>query len=201
MAVRTNREYRNININFRAKEDDEYIVEGYATTFDEPYVMYEIDGVEYKEQISSDAFASCDMSDIVFLVNHEGTPFARNKNGTLEVSVDEKGLKVVADLSTTEETRECYLKIKSGLLDKMSWAFKIEEDTYNKKEHLRTITKVPKIYDVSVVTYPANPDTEISARDFFNGVIEKEKAERLALEQRRKKLQLKMKLEEIKNGN
>lgn len=197
MAVKSNREYRSININFRAKEDDDYIVEGYATTFDEPYVMYDIDGIEYKEQISSDAFASCDMTDIVFLVNHEGTPFARNKNGTLEVTIDEKGLKVVANLGTTEATRECYKQIKSGLLDKMSWAFSVEASEYDEKQHLRTITKVPKIYDVSVVTYPANPDTEISARDYFNGVIEKEKAERLALEQRRRKLQLKMKLEEI----
>lgn len=176
--VKNDREYRMItapDIQFRAKEDEEYKVEGYATTFDDPYVMMEYDGVKYMEQVDRNALTGADMSDVIFLYNHEGMVFARQSNGSLELTINDKGLHVIADLSLTEESRKMYESIKAGLVTQMSWAFRIEEDSYNEKTHTRSILKVAKVYDVSAVSIPANPNTDISARSYFDGVIEEER--------------------------
>lgn len=194
MAVKNEREYRTIKLTeFRASEEpDSYIVEGYATTFDDPYVLWEYDGVEYKEQIDKNAFVDADMKDVVFLYNHDGMVFARTRNKSVELSIDDHGLKVKADLRLTSAAREMYETIKAGLVDAMSWAFTIREEKYDKDKHLRTITKVKKVYDVSAVSFPANPATEISARSFVDGVINEEKAERLDLAKKRLKLKAKI---------
>lgn len=165
-------------------EEPSYRVEGYATTYDDPYTLFSYDGIDYKEQISRDALAGADMSDVIFLYNHEGMVFARKSNGTLQIESNEHGLHVVADLSSTEASRQMYESIKAGLVTQMSWAFTIEEDSYNEKTHVRNILKVNRVYDVSCVSIPANPNTDISARGFFDGVIEKEKAERLARQEK-----------------
>lgn len=192
MAIKPNeREYRSVPLSdfeIRAGEQDtpEYRVEGYASTFDE-YVLYSMDGVDYKEKIDPKAFDGADMSDVVFLYNHDGKVFARQKNGTLSLSVDGHGLKVSADLSKTKEARDMFEDIATGMVDQMSFAFTVTEDAYNKDTHTRTINKIGKVYDVSAVSIPANPGTDISAvsaRDYFNGVIEAEKAERLERENR-----------------
>lgn len=195
--VKDNREYRSIELRACKKDDEEksYIVEGYATTFDDPYEMFEQDGIKYYESISRDALNGADKSDIVFLYNHEGRVFARQKNGTLEVKEDDKGIFIRADLSSTKASREMYEDIESGLVTQMSWAFTVDADEYNKKTHTRTITGVKKVYDVSAVSIPANPGTSISARDYFNGVIEAEQAERLERDRKKKALELKLKLE------
>ena len=188
MAIRENREYRSIPMEIRMeqREDGEssFLVEGYASTF-EPYVMFEDEGIQYKEQIDPKAFEECDMSDVIFVKDHEGTVFARTKNGTLELSIDEHGLFTRTDLSNTASAREMYEEIKAGMYSQMSFAFIVREDDYDKKEHLRTIRKIDKLFDVSAVSFPANPGTDISAttRSYFDGVIEMERAERLAYEQ------------------
>lgn len=199
MAIKNNREYRNcFDIKAREKDDGSYIVEGYATTLDNPYVLWKDGDVEVKEQIARTAFDGADMSDVIFLYNHEGMVYARQKNGTLTLDVDERGLKVTADLGSIASSRELYEAIQSGLVDQMSWAFTVKEQAYDKEQRLRTITKVDKVYDVSAVSIPANPATSISARDYFNGVIEVERAERLRAEEReraRQKIHIKMKME------
>lgn len=183
MAIKENREYRSFNAyEIRKKEDDaeSYIVEGYAAIFDEPYTLFtDDDGTEYKECISSKAFAEADMSDIIFLYNHEGRVYARQKNNSLEVTCDEKGIRVKADLGLTKGSRELFEDIDAGLIDQMSWAFTINADEYDKNTRTRTVTSVRKVYDVSAVSIPANPATTISARNWLNGVIEAEQAERL----------------------
>lgn len=183
MAIKPEREYRTITLpemQFRAAEEEgeeRYIVEGYATTYADPYTMYSFDGIDYKEQISRDALAGADMSDVIFLYNHEGMVFARQSNGTLELSSDEKGLHVRADLGSTEDSRRMFESIKAGLVTQMSWAFSIADDgdSYDKDTHTRTINSVRKVYDVSAVSIPANPSTDISARSYFDGVIEEER--------------------------
>lgn len=199
MAIKNNREYRNFfDIKAREKDDGSYIVEGYATTLDDPYVLWKDGDVEVKEQIARTAFDGADMSDVIFLYNHEGMVYARQKNGTLTLDVDERGLKVTADLGSIASSRELYEAIQSGLVDQMSWAFTVKEQAYDKEQRLRTITKVDKVYDVSAVSIPANPATSISARDYFNGVIEVERAERLRAEEReraRQRIHIKMKME------
>ena len=180
MAIKTEREYRTIqlpDIQFRAVEEDEqnYIVEGYATTFNDPYIMYEFDGVKYKEEIDRDALLDADMSDVIFLYNHEGMVYARQANGTLQLSPNDKGLYIRADLSSTEASRQMFESIKAGLVTQMSWAFTIAKEEYDEKKHLRSIRKVNKVYDVSAVSIPANPNTDISARSYWDGVIEEER--------------------------
>ena len=194
MAIKNNREYRMVQmpeIQFRALEEEgepSYRVEGYATTYDEPYTLFTFEGVDYKEQVSRDALAGADMSDVIFLYNHEGMVFARESNGTLTLESNEHGLHVVADLSSTEASRQMFESIKAGLVTQMSWAFTIEEDSYDEKTHTRSIRKVAKVYDVSAVSIPANPNTDISARSYFDGVIEAERAERLAREEKRNRI-------------
>ena len=192
--MKNDREYRTLNIEVRDKNDagdPTYIVRGYASTF-EPYVLFEDEGIQYKEQIDPKAFDECDMSDVVFRVDHEGAVYARSSAGTLTVGVDEHGLFDEADLSKTAKARELFEEIKAGNYPKQSFAFIVSEDSYNKDTHTRTITKIKKIFDVSPVSFPANPTTEldVATRSYFDGVIEIERAERLANEKRIKDMQL-----------
>lgn len=177
MPVKADREYRS-SVQFRAADGEDYIVEGYATTFNDPYVLYTFDGVDYKEQIDRHAFDEAKMNDVIMQYDHEGMVFARQKNGTLQLNADDHGLHVRADLSSTQASRQMWEAIKTGLVSEMSFAFTVTEDAYNSDAKTRTITKIKKVYDVSAVSIPANPSTEISARSYFDGVIEAEKAER-----------------------
>jgi len=185
--ITKNREYRNLQIEKRQSEEKEkdYLVRGYASTF-EPYVLFtDEDGVDYSEQIDPTAFDEADLSDVIFLYNHDGMVYARQKNGTLKISTDKHGLLTETDLSSTQASRDLYDAIDSGLIDQMSFAFTVAEDEYDRKTHTRIIHRIGKVYDVSAVSIPANPTTDIatvSARDYFNGVIEAEKTERLERE-------------------
>jgi HK97 family phage prohead protease len=186
MPYREEREYRNMPMmETRAAEGEEqsYIVEGYATTF-EPYVLFEIDGIQYKEQIMPEAFEECDMTDVIFVKDHEGTVFARTKNGSLTLEVDNHGLMSRADLGRTSAAREMHEEIEAKMYTQMSFAFTVAEDSYDSEKHLRKIRRIKKLYDVSAVSFPANPGTDISVatRSRFDGFIEQEKAERLAKE-------------------
>ena len=195
------REYRSMVMEVRAADDEsKMIVEGYATTFNQPYLLY--DGRYYKviEQIAPTAFLECDMSDVIMQYDHEGRVFARNKNGTLTLAVDGIGLKITADLGGTDIGRQLYQEIKGGYTDKMYFGFVVAED---KRESVidhendvetmtRTITKIKKLYDVSAVSIPANDMTSISARRFADGVICEIKAERLERAKKIKKLKLLM---------
>lgn len=186
MPVIEDREYRKA-LEFRAVEREEqseepsYRIEGYATTFDDPYKMYSFDGVDYFERVDSKAFDDADMSDVILQYDHQGRVYARQSNGTLKLSADAHGLKVEADLSSTEESRKLYEDVKAGLLKDMSFAFTVAEDAYAADTHTRTILRIEKLYDVSVVSIPANPGTEVSARTYFAGVAEREQAECLAM--------------------
>lgn len=194
------REYRSMVMTVRAAEDngESMIVEGYSTTFNQPYLLF--DGRYYKvwEQIAPTAFDECDMSDVIMQYDHEGRVFARNKNGTLTLAVDAVGLKMTASLGGTDIGRQLYQEIKGGYTDKMSFGFVVAEDQRvstvdheNDVETItRTITKIKKLYDVSAVSIPANDMTSISARRYADGVIDGIKAERLERANKRKKLKL-----------
>ena len=193
------REYRMMTMTVRESgSDGEMIVEGYATTFNQPYTLYDWRDYKVVEQIAPTAFAECDMADVIMQYNHEGRVFARNKNGTLTLSVDAIGLKITADLSGTDIGRQLYQEIKGGYTDKMSFGFAVAEDQRasivdhesGKETVTRTITKIKKLYDVSAVSIPANDMPSISARRFSDGVIAKIKAERLERANKIKKLKL-----------
>ena len=190
-----NREYRSMEMR-TAPQIGSHWVEGYASTF-EPYVLFrdEETGIDYSEQIMPDAFDGADLSDVVFRVDHEGAVYARTSAGTLKLNTDEHGLGMRADLSKTQRARDIYEDIEAGNYPKMSFAFVVAEDHFDRATHTRIIDRIAKVFDVSPVSFPANPTTElsVSTRDYFNGVIEVEKAERLEREKReiqKKKLKL-----------
>lgn len=187
--MRNDREYRSMELRINQEEETpSYEVKGYASTF-EPYLMCtDEDGTEYFEQIDPHAFDEADLSDVVFRIDHEGAVYARTSAGTVELWTDEHGLGNRADLSKTQKARDLYEDIKVGNYPKMSFAFTVEPggDDYDRSTHTRIIKRIAKVFDVSPVSFPANPTTElsVSTRDYFNGVIEMEKAERLERERR-----------------
>ena len=195
--MKTDREYRQMELRTLTVEGEDeptYIVEGYASTFD-PYVLFSEDGVDYSERIEPDAFKDADLTDVVFRVDHEGPVYARTSAGTVNLWVDEHGLGQKTDLGRTQRGKDLYADIKAGNYPKMSFAFTVAEDHYDKATHTRIIDRIAKVFDVSPVSFPANPETElsVSTRDYFNGVIEIEKAERLEAEKReiqKKKIRL-----------
>ena len=125
--------------------------------------------------------------------DHQGKVLARLSNGTLGVEANDNGLFMFADLSKSRAAQDMFEEIDNGLITKMSWAFRVVEDAYDRDTHTRKILKVAKVYDVSAVSIPANGDTEISARSYFNGVIEREQRE--SLERRKQLLKIKLMME------
>lgn len=189
---KNNREYRNMTpLEVRAEENEEKVVEGFATTFNEPYTLYSDSDLIYREQVAPEAFNNTDMSDVILQYNHEGRVFARISNNTLEVEPTDKGLFIRANLGGTEIGRNLYEEIAGGYTDKMSFGFTVDNDEEVRTEAedgrvdiLRTITGISKLYDVSAVSIPANDGTSISVstRSKIDGVIEEVRAERLEAE-------------------
>ena len=200
MPVKPNREYRNMKLEVREITDgeDEMIVTGYASTFEEPYKLFDGEGWEYWEVVDRGAFDETDMSDVIFQYDHRGRVFARTRNKTLEVKPDDEGLFIQADLGGTAIGRELYEEIRKGYTDRMSFGFTVtgeseerEKDENGIVKFTRRITQVGKLYDVSAVSIPANDGTSIGAdavsrslADARDGVIERMKAERLEEEKR-----------------
>ena len=207
---KNNREYRDMTMEIRSAETDDVeqeerkVVKGYASTFNEPYTLYENDDWRFNEVVDARAFDNTDMSDVIMQYDHEGRVFARMSNNTLTVTPDEKGLLIEADLGGTELGRQLFEEIRGGYTNKMSFGFTVDgedyldtKDTDGKALTVRTITSVRKLYDVSAVSLPANDATSISVRSLTDGEIERIRAERLeaeALELRRRKLLARAKL-------
>ena len=181
--------------------DSECYVEGYATTFEDPYTLFEDpDGWKYVEIIDRHALDDADLSDVIFQYDHEGRVYARNTNNTLYFEPNDHGFFIAADLSKTSLARQMYEDIKVGNVTRMSWAFVPSEEVYTEdmenKVFTTRITKVRKVYDVSSVSYPADPNTEISARHLVNGEIEARRlreSQQRELDRRRKEVALKAK--------
>ena len=166
-----NRQYRTFELRAEAHK-----IEGYAVVFDTPTVLDKdpYTGTVFYEVISRNAFDGCDLSDVILNVDHEGTPLARTRAGTLTLTPDSHGLKVSATLSTGRG-RELWEDIAAGNLDKMSFAFNVSEESYDNKTHTRTIQKIGKLWDVSVVTRPAYEQTCVYARASMAGHMEQER--------------------------
>lgn len=171
------RQYRNIEVRSLETKDDEKIVEGYATTYNDPYTLWSESDYEVKEQVDPHAFDNADVSDVIMQYDHQGRVFARTGNGTLELKSDDHGLKIRANLGGTEMGRQLYEEIKGGYTTKMSFGFTVKTDerlvTEEEKKTtvLRTIKEIGKLYDVSAVSLPANDATSISVRSYGEGVI------------------------------
>ena len=196
MPAKEKREYRNLTVEARAigdQGDERRVVTGYASTFDEPYVLFDGDGWKYMEVVDRGAVDDTDMSDVIMQYDHRGRVFARTRNNTLVVNPDEKGLFIEADLGGTEIGRELYEEIRGGYTDRMSFGFTVNGEYEESRKtdegvriYLRHITSVQKLYDVSAVSLPANDGTSIEADattrsigNLTDGVIERIQAERL----------------------
>lgn len=196
MPIKTNeREYRNLAQPLQASqtETESRQVEGYATTFGQYYLLYDLGDYAVYEQVDARAFDECDMSDVIMQYDHAGRVFARSSNGTLELAPDAHGLHVRAELGGTENGRQLYDEIRGGYTTRMSFGFTVREDRWEEdRDHetgkvtvRRTITKIKKLYDVSAVSLPANDATEISARSLADGWIRKAEQERLRAQKAR----------------
>ncbi len=140
-------------------ESEEMRIEGYAAVFNSPETY------GYTELIAPTAFDDTDMKDVVLRYNHNDNfmVLARTRNKSLKLTVDEKGLFIDAVLQDDiTEHRDIFNAIKSGLIDKQSFAFTVESEEYNYETDTRTITKIGKLFDVSVVDFPFYNDTDVS---------------------------------------
>lgn len=156
--------YKNFNPEIRKVEiDDEekMHIEGKAVAFNSPETYY-----GETEIIDEHALDEADMSDVVLRYNHNDTQYtlARTRNKSLLLDIRDDGLYFEADLIPTTTNKDAYLMVKEGLLDKCSFAFTIDEEVYDSKQHLTTITKIGKLYDVALVDFPFYNDTMVEAR-------------------------------------
>lgn len=197
-----NKEVRKLDLQFRAEEteDNKMEIKGYAAVFNSPETY------SYTEVIDSKAFDGADMSDVVLRYNHNDSfmVLARTRNHSLDLNVDEKGLYIDATLQDDiTDHRNIFNAIKSGLIDKQSFAFTVDEDSYDYDTDTRTITKIGKVFDVSVVDQPFYNATDVSvARDLNNNDFlarreELRKAHELELEEKRKAEELEKKKQEL----
>ena len=190
MPMKNDREYRDFTLAIEQR-DDEKIVKGYATTFNDEYTLYEDNEYIIKEVVDPSAFDDTDMTDVIMQYNHEGRVFARISNDTLKLATDERGLEIEADLGGTEIGRNLYEEIAGGYTNKMSMGFKVDKtaDTWTRESvegktiEVRRINRILKLFDVSAVSIPANDSTSISVRTLVDGEIKKLRAERLEAEQ------------------
>ena len=209
MALKVNSD-GGAEVTYQNRFNSEKFVEGYATTFEDPYVLWEEPdwvnsrgelqrGWKYLEIMHEGCMEGADVSDVIFLYDHEGRVYARNRNDTLYIEPQLHGLYVAADLSRTTLAGEMYEDIKAGMVDRMSWAFTVAEEDVEEDEENRTTTfhirRIKKVFDVSAVSRPADPNTEISAKRAIDGAIEErrlresQRAER-ELERRRREIAL-----------
>jgi HK97 family phage prohead protease len=142
---------------------------GYAAVFNEPSVP-----LPFIEKIAPGAFRKTlsETPDVRLLVNHEGLPMARTKNGTMRLYEDEKGLYFEAELANTQEARDLYTLVSRGDVDQMSFAFRVIRQKWNDDRTERSLTEVSLADgDVSIVTYPAYPATSVEAREAIKRAI------------------------------
>lgn len=197
MPIKPEREYRSMELRtLEQTEDKNYVVDGYATTFNSPYELYRDGKYIVMEQVDRHAFDEAYTQDTIFQYDHAGMVYARTRNKTLVLETNDHGLKVTADLGSTEASRGIWDAIDKGLIDRMSFAFTVAGDSYEEEEQengdiilTRTIKKIGRLYDVSAVSFPANEQTSISARskDCIDGEIKRFEAERLHEQEIREK--------------
>lgn len=185
--------------NLKARNDtdsnEKMIVEGYAVVFDSPATH------GFTEIIDRNAFNGCDMKDVPMKYNHDDSHLilARTRNNSLQLSVDDKGLLIRAELINTTSNIDIYKSIQAGLLDKMSFAFTVEEEKWDLSTDTRTILKIDRLYDVSVVDTPFYDTTSIYARALSTLDSEKKKLDNLRAKREllKRKLLLNLKIKEI----
>jgi HK97 family phage prohead protease len=158
------------DVEARQAEDGTMRLRGYAAVFNDASVP-----LPFKETIAPGAFRKTlsETPDVRLLINHEGLPLARTKNGTLTLSEDGRGLFMDAVIADTTEGRDLYKLVERGDVDQMSFAFRVIRQKWSEDRSTRTLTEVSLADgDVSVVTYPAYPTTTVEAREALRNAID-----------------------------
>lgn len=159
--------YHQMDVQKRESNDDGYVhIDGKPIDIGTETVLYEFDGIQYKEIIEVGAFDDADMTDVVLNVNHgEGNyAVARTRNGTLSFDVKDDGVYINAKLNkNNQRCMQFYQDVSDRLLDRMSFAFTIAEEDFDEKENTFHVRKIAKVFDVSAVEFPAYENTSISA--------------------------------------
>lgn len=169
MAANKTGEQRLIEMRTIDNSDGKMILEGYAITFEQP-ATHRTGNYSFTEVIKRGALDSADMSDVPLRYNHNDTwaVLARTRNNSLQLTVDDVGLKIRAELIDTQSNRDIYKSVQAGLIDKMSFAFTVADrgDTweYGETETYREVKAIDRIYDVSVVDVPFYDTTSVYAR-------------------------------------
>lgn len=158
-------------------------LEGRPIVYDQPTKINDPAG-DFVEVIRAGALKGADLSDAKLLYNHDlnKVPLARTPK-TMQLIHDNAGLRMVADLPDTQEADSVYTAVKRGDLSGMSFAFTVPKggDSYDAKTRTRIIHKIDKVYEISVVPFPAYPQTSIEARSAISGQPGKVKQRREAI--------------------
>ena len=157
------------DVEARQADDGTMRLSGYAAVFNDSSVP-----LPFKESIAPGAFRKTlsETPDVRLLVNHSGLPLARTKNGTLNLTEDDRGLYFSAELADTQESRDIHTLIARGDVDQMSFAFRVIRQKWSEDRSRRVLTEVSlSDGDVSVVTYPAYPTTSVEAREELRKAI------------------------------
>ena len=193
------KEIRKLDIQLRASEaeDNKMEIKGYAVVFNSPETYY-----GYTEVIAPTAFDEADMTDVVLRYNHNDSyiVLARTRNKSLKLETDSTGLCIDAVLQNDiSDHKDIYNAIKTQLIDKQSFGFTVEEDEYDYESDTRTITKIGKLFDVSVVDQPFYNNTDVSVArnisdDFLKrrAELRKEYEEKAALKKAKERLMSKL---------
>ena len=200
--IKREKQIRSMPVSISKRNEDEkekMVVEGYAVRYNEPTVLFKFDGLEYKEIIKPEALNHADLSDVPFKYNHSDNVMimARTRSKTLTLNIDSEGLFIRAELANTTAGRDLYELIKRGDVDRMSFAFTIEDEDYDIETHTYTIRSIDKLFDVAAVDFPAYDNTSISARKSSALELERSREidlEKSADEKRKKELLLKLRL-------
>ena len=158
------------DVEARQADDGTMTLRGYAAVFNEASVP-----LPFIETIAPGAFRKTlsETPDVRLLINHEGLPLARTKNGTLTLTEDDRGLFMDATIADTNEGRDLYKLVERGDVDQMSFAFRVIRQKYNDDRSQRTLTEVSLADgDVSIVTYPAYPQTSVEAREQMRAALQ-----------------------------
>lgn len=202
---------RQFTATFRAVENEEEgsVIEGTPIVFNQDTKMQDWAG-EYNERIDLHALDNADLKDIRLFVNHDTNKIAlartKNGRGTMSFYIDNEGLHIKATLDTenNQEARSLYSAIKRGDMDGMSFMFRIKSQEWfglDTECPTRVIKEISIVHEVSVVNFPAYPQTSIDARDIseeteYSPLEEARKA--LSEETDKKKL---LEIQKIKNKN
>lgn len=161
---KTKIENRLADVEFKESEDNKMVLEGYALVFNQETLIGDEEN-GFIESIDRNALTNANLKDVPMKYNHNDSflIIARTRNNSLQLMVDEIGLKVRAELIDTESNKDIYKMVRAGLLDKMSFAFTVSSQKIDRSGNIpkRTITGIDRLYDVSVVDLPAYDQTSI----------------------------------------